>query len=234
MNDSETCCIWTRRIRRMHWFGISAMLTMATFVWVLRGYPEQTWTAIVPVLKSPPYDQRYSAEDLQHWVSTRGTIPLQQAKLKSLRNQIAIETVGLRRWVSDFEEDPIESSSTKRTLRNIAEEMHQKASQSQLVVKMIRIESFDRIPNSEVTHGDSSVSFKWHPITLRVEGSYQQACRFLHQLSEEHPAQCRRLKWTSPTEGSSKFQLELVLAFAIAGENSLFESNVESKGAHEA
>lgn len=234
MNDSGSCCIWSRRTRRMHCLGITAILTMATFVGTMRCFPERTWTTLVPVLKAPPYEHRYSDQDLRLWVSTRDTIPVQQTKLKNLRNQIEVETAELRRWISDAPGGQLEKASSERTLRGIAEELHQQASKSELAVKMIRIEPLDRILSTKISNGGSSVSMTWHPITLRVEGNYQQVCRFLHQLNEEHPTQCHRLKWTALTDGSPMFQLELVLAFAIADEKTLFELDAKPTGANEA
>lgn len=235
MNSCATDGVWSRRIRRMHWMGLVAILVMVSLIAMMRSYPEQTWTSLVPVLEATSYGQRYTDQDLALWISTQDTVPVRHAELKELRERIAVGTTNLERWISKPSKEPTQRTSAliAPALRTIAEQLHQQASQFDLTVKLIRIERADNIAASKVEGNDAIPAINWNPITLRLEGSYAQACRFLHHLSQENPAQCRKIRWSQLSSDSSKFELEMVLAVAIATDKMFLEISAEPMGADE-
>lgn len=215
MND-----VLSRRIERIHGLGILATASLIGSVISMLVCPEVTWTRLMPVLKPTPIDHCYSLEDVRHWTEARALLPTRQDKLRRLRNELSAETVALEDWVLKV---PADASARKKVLRSVGESFHEQATRFGLYVELIRIE------NDETTSAKSLAEFdlRWYPMTLRLEGTYVQACRFLHHAAAHLPTQCRHLRWTRipaggehdarrhDTSSEPRFELEIVIAVAI-------------------
>jgi len=213
---------WLRRIERVHVFGIVMLVGLMGSVALMQFWPEAFWTRWVPVVESVPIDHGYHLDDVRHWTEVRSVVPTRQARIGQLRQELSTQTSRLHDWVIEASTDA--NARTKR-LRKVAESFHERATRFGLDVELIRIEKSE--PRSADEVQDLNVELQWCPMTLRMEGTYVQACRFLHHVAEHLPARCHRLAWTrvatisdrdarhTNVQPESRFRLELEIAIAV-------------------
>ncbi|TWT95629.1 hypothetical protein [Neorhodopirellula pilleata] len=215
---------WLRRIERIHCIGMITAACLIGTVASMMLWPDAFWTRLIPVLETTPVDHHYSLDDVRHWTEARAVIPVRQAKLKQLRQELTHQTAALDDWVLKASTD---AAADKKQLRSVAESFHEQATRFGMTVELIRIKKSESRSENPSPDSDASMELQWCPMTLRMEGTYAQACRFLHHSAERLPAMCRRLTWTRISANSDRdarqqnvhreprFQLELEIAIAI-------------------